>query len=158
MQPLTVLYSLGIQLQQIPSCSMSYPKVFSTQSHYSHYYNRLITLPTLQLLYQPAIHHMASINVLRLPLKKFFCLQDWCLTHTVQLHTTSAIQSSIATTSISLPKLIFTSIVCIKSHGTHLQQQYCSHHQFSSSIMEQPSEKLQQPLLPVPPLITLIRH
>jgi hypothetical protein len=33
-------------------------------------------------------------------LKKFFCLQDWCLTHTVQPHTASATQSSIATTSL----------------------------------------------------------
>jgi hypothetical protein len=60
-------------------------------------------------------------------------------------------------TSISFPELIFTSIARIKSHGTHLQQ-YCSHHQFSSSIMEQSSEKLRQPSLPAPPLIALIRH
>jgi hypothetical protein len=38
-----------------------------------HYYHRLVTLSTFQLLYQSTIHHMASINTLRLPLKKFFC-------------------------------------------------------------------------------------
>jgi hypothetical protein len=38
-----------------------------------HYYHRPIILSTFQLLYQSTIHHMASINALRLPLKKFFC-------------------------------------------------------------------------------------
>jgi hypothetical protein len=44
---------------------------------------------------------MASINTLQLPLKKFFCPQDWRLTHTVQPHTASATQSSITTTSLN---------------------------------------------------------
>jgi hypothetical protein len=64
----------------------------------------------------------------------------------------------IVTTSFNFyqfPELNFTSIACTKSHGIHLWQ-YCSHHQSSSSIMEQPSEKLRQPLLPAPPLIALI--
>jgi hypothetical protein len=43
---------------------------------------------------------MALINTLRLSLKKFFCPQDWCLTHTVQPHTASATWSSIAATSL----------------------------------------------------------
>jgi hypothetical protein len=34
----------------------------------------------------------------------------------------------------------------------------CSHHQFSSSIMEQPLEKSQQPSLLAPPLVALIGH
>jgi hypothetical protein len=55
-------------------------QVYSTSLH--HYYHRLITLSTFQLLYQPTIDHMALINALRLPLKKFFCPQDWRLTHT----------------------------------------------------------------------------
>jgi hypothetical protein len=58
--------------------------------------------------------------------------------------------------SISFPELIFSSIAHIKSHGTHLRQ-FSGHHQFSSSIMEQPSEKLRQPLLPASSLIALIR-
>jgi hypothetical protein len=116
-------------------------QVYSTSLH--HYYHRPITLSTFQLPYQPAIDHMASINALRLPLKKFFCPQDQCLTHTQYSLTQPQlprVQSQhLPSTSISFPELIFTSITCIKSHGTHLRQ-YCSHHQFSSSIMEQPSE------------------
>jgi hypothetical protein len=46
-------------------------QVYSTFLH--HYYHRLITLSTFRLLYQSTIHHMALINTLRLPLKKFFC-------------------------------------------------------------------------------------
>jgi hypothetical protein len=38
-----------------------------------HYYHRPVTLSIFRLLYQSTIHHMASINALRLPLKKFFC-------------------------------------------------------------------------------------
>jgi hypothetical protein len=116
-------------------------QVYSTSLH--HYYHRLITLSTFQLLYQPTIDHMASINALSLPLKKFFCPQDWRLTHTQYSLTQPQlprVQSQhLPSTSISFPELIFTSITHIKSHGTHLQQ-YCGHHQFSSSIMEQPSE------------------
>jgi hypothetical protein len=109
-------------------------QVYSTSLH--HYYHRPITLSTFQLPYQPTIDHMALINALQLPLKKFFCPQDWCLTQP-QL---PRVQSQhLLSTSISFPKFIFTSIACIKSHGTHLRQ-YCSQHQFSSSIMEQPSE------------------
>jgi hypothetical protein len=37
-----------------------------------HYYHRLITLSMFRLLYQSTIHHMASINALRLPIKMFF--------------------------------------------------------------------------------------
>jgi hypothetical protein len=46
-------------------------QVYSTFLH--HYYHRPVTLSTFRLLYQSTIHHMASINALRLPLKKFFC-------------------------------------------------------------------------------------
>jgi hypothetical protein len=55
-------------------------QVYLTSLH--HYYHRPITLSTFRLLYQPTIDHMALINALRLPLKKFFCTQDWHLTHT----------------------------------------------------------------------------
>jgi hypothetical protein len=116
-------------------------QVYSTSLH--HYYHRPITLSTFRLLYQPTIDHMALINALRLPLKKFFCPQDWCLTHTQYSLTQPQLPrvqlQHLPTTSISFPEFIFTSITHIKSHGTHLQQ-YCGHHQFSSSIMEQPSE------------------
>jgi hypothetical protein len=74
-------------------------QAYSTSLH--HYYHRPITLSTFQLLHQSTIHHMALINALRLPLKKFFCPQDWHLTHTVQPCTASATQSSIATTSLN---------------------------------------------------------
>jgi hypothetical protein len=108
-----------------------------------HYYHRPITLSTFRLPYQPTIDHMVLINSLQLPLKKFFCPQDWHLTHTQYSLTQPQlprVQSQhLPSTSISFPKLIFTSIARIKSHGTHLRQ-YCGHHQFSSSIMEQPSE------------------
>jgi hypothetical protein len=53
---------------------------------------------------------MASINALRLPLKKFFCPQDQRLTHTVQPHTASATQSLIATSSLNFyqfPRVYF---------------------------------------------------
>jgi hypothetical protein len=107
----------------------------------------LIALPLFEFqVYSTSLYHyyhMALINALRLPLKKFFCPQDWHLTHTQYSLTQPQlprVQSQhLPSTSISFPELIFTSIACIKSHGTHLQQ-YCSHHQFSSSIMEQPSE------------------
>jgi hypothetical protein len=82
---------------------------YSTSLH--HYYHRPITLSTFQLLQQPTIHHMASINILQLLLKKFFCPQDWCLTHIVQPHTTSATQSSITTTSFDFcqfPQSLFS--------------------------------------------------
>jgi hypothetical protein len=46
-------------------------QVYSTSLR--HYYHRPVTLSTFRLLYQSTIHHMASINALRLPLKKFFC-------------------------------------------------------------------------------------
>jgi hypothetical protein len=46
-------------------------QVYSTSLR--HYYHRPITLSTFRLLYQSTIHPMASINALRLPLKKFFC-------------------------------------------------------------------------------------
>jgi hypothetical protein len=46
-------------------------QVYSTSLH--HYYHRPVILSTFRLLYQSTIHHMASINALRLPLKKFFC-------------------------------------------------------------------------------------
>jgi Reverse transcriptase (RNA-dependent DNA polymerase) len=46
-------------------------QVYSTSL--CHYYHRPITLSTFRLLYQSTIHHMASINALQLPLKKFFC-------------------------------------------------------------------------------------
>jgi hypothetical protein len=49
-------------------------QVYSTFLH--HYYNRPITLSMFRLLHQSTIHHMASINALQLPLKKFFCPQD----------------------------------------------------------------------------------
>jgi hypothetical protein len=61
---------------------------------------------------------MASIDALQLPLKKFFCPQDWCLTHTVQPHTASATQSSIATTSLNFyqfPQAYF--------HFNHMHQE-----------------------------------
>jgi hypothetical protein len=78
------------------------------------------------------IHHMALINALQLPLKKFFCPQDWCLTHTQYSPTQpqlSGVQlQQLPSTSISFPKLIFTSIACIKGHGAH-SWQYCGHHQ-----------------------------
>jgi hypothetical protein len=46
-------------------------QVYSTSLR--NYYHRPITLSTFRLLYQSTIHHMALINALRLPLKKFFC-------------------------------------------------------------------------------------
>jgi hypothetical protein len=73
-------------------------QVYLTFLH--HYYHRLITLSMFRLLHQSTIHHMASINALQLPLKKFFCPQDWHLTHTVQPHTALATQSLIAATSL----------------------------------------------------------
>jgi hypothetical protein len=73
-------------------------QVYLSSFHY--YYHRPITLSMFRLLHQSTIHHMASINTWRLPLKKFFCPQDWHLTHTVQPHTASATQSSIAATSL----------------------------------------------------------
>jgi hypothetical protein len=104
-------------------------QVYSTPLH--HYYHRPITLSTFQLPYQPTIDHMALINTLRLPLKKFFCPQDWCLTHTQYSLTQPQLPrvqlQHLPSTSISFPELIFAPIVCIKSHGTHLQQ-YCGHH------------------------------
>jgi hypothetical protein len=116
-------------------------QVYSTSLH--HHYHRPITLSTFRLPYQPTIYHMASINALRLPLKKFFCPQDWRLTHTQYSLTQPQlprVQSQhLPSTSISFPELMFTLITRIKSHGTHLWQ-YCSHHQFSSSIIEQPLE------------------
>jgi hypothetical protein len=66
-----------------------------------HYYHRPITLSTFQLLYQSTIHYMASINALRLPLKKFFCPIGLApYTRTVQPHTASVTWSSIATSSL----------------------------------------------------------
>jgi hypothetical protein len=125
--------ALPIEIALIALPSFKF-QVYLTSLH--HYYHRPITLSTFQLPYQPTIDHMALINALQLPLKKFFCPQDWRLTQPqlprVQLQ-------HLPSTSISFPEFIFTSITCIKSHGTHLRQ-YCSHHQFSSSIMEQPSE------------------
>jgi hypothetical protein len=130
--------STEIALISLPSFKF---QIYSTFLH--HYYHGPITLSTFQLPHQPTIDHMALINALRLPLKKFFCLQDWRLTHTQYSLTQPQlprVQSQhLPLTSISFPELIFTSIACIKSHGTHLWQ-YCGHHQFSSSIMEQPSE------------------
>jgi hypothetical protein len=73
-------------------------QVYLTSFH--HYYNRLITPPphcdyfTSQLY--TTWHQSMPCNYL----KKFFCLQDWCLTHTVQPHTASAIRSSIVATSL----------------------------------------------------------
>jgi hypothetical protein len=105
-------------------------QAYSTSLH--DYYHRPITLSTFQLLHQSTIHHMASINALRLPLKKFFCPQDWCLTYTQYSLTQPQLPGvqlqQLPSTSVSFLKLIFTLIACIKSHGTHLQQ-YCSHHQ-----------------------------
>jgi hypothetical protein len=125
--------ALPIEIALIALPSFKF-QVYLSSLH--HYYHRPITLSTFQLPYQPTIDHMALINALQLPLKKFFCPQDWRLTQPqlprVQLQ-------HLPSTSISFPEFIFTSITCIKSHGTHLRQ-YCSHHQFSSSIMEQPSE------------------
>jgi hypothetical protein len=37
-----------------------------------HYYYRPITLSTFRLLHQSTLHHMVSINILQLPIKKFF--------------------------------------------------------------------------------------
>jgi hypothetical protein len=129
---------MEIALIALPSFEF---QVYLTSLH--HYHHRLITLSTFQLLYQLTIDHMALINALRLPLKKFFCPQDWCLTHTQYSLTQPQlprVQSQhLPSTSISFPKLIFTSIARIKSHGTHLWQ-YFGHHQISSSIMEQPLE------------------
>jgi hypothetical protein len=73
-------------------------QVYSTSLH--HYHHRPITLSTFWLLHKSTIHHMASINTLQLPIKKFFCPQDWHSTHTVQPHTASATRSSIAITSL----------------------------------------------------------
>jgi hypothetical protein len=129
---------MEITLIALPSFKF---QVYLTSLH--HYYHRPITLSTFRLLHQPTMDHMALINTLRLPLKKSFCPQDWRLTHTQYSLTQPQlprVQSQhLSSTSISFPKLIFTSIAHIKSHGTHLQQ-YCGHHQFSSSIMEQPLE------------------
>jgi hypothetical protein len=66
-------------------------QVYLTSFH--HHYNRLITLPTLQLLYQSTIHHMALINALQLP-------QEVLLFTRLALHTASATWSSIAATSL----------------------------------------------------------
>jgi hypothetical protein len=91
-------------------------QVYLTFLH--HYYHRPITLSTFQLLHQSTLHHMASINALQLPIKKFFCPQDWRPTHTVQPHTASAIRSSIATTSFNFyqfPQAYF--------HSNHTHQE-----------------------------------
>jgi hypothetical protein len=45
-------------------------QVYSTS--FCHYYHRLITLSMFQLLHQSTLHHMVSINILQLPIKKFF--------------------------------------------------------------------------------------
>jgi hypothetical protein len=74
-------------------------QVYSTSLH--HYYHKPITLSTFRLPYQPTIDHMASINALRLPLKKVLLSTGLALyTHTVQPHTASATQSSITTSSL----------------------------------------------------------
>jgi hypothetical protein len=68
---------MEIALIALPSFKF---QVYPTSLH--HHYHRLITLSTVRLPYQPTIDHMASINTLQLHLKKFFCPQDWHLTHT----------------------------------------------------------------------------
>jgi hypothetical protein len=45
-------------------------QVYSTSLH--HYYHWPITLSMFWLLHQSTLHHMASINALWLPIKKFF--------------------------------------------------------------------------------------
>jgi hypothetical protein len=91
--------------------------------------------------------------------RSYFCSQDWCPTHSTASHSPSYPEfncNNFFQLLSVFPKFIFTSIACIKSHGTHLQQ-YCGHHQFSSSIIKQASKKLQRPLLLALPLIALIR-
>jgi hypothetical protein len=104
-------------------------RVYSTSL--CHYYHRPITLSMFQLFHQSTLHHMVSINTLQLPIKKFFVHKIGAPTHTQYSLTQpqlSGVQSQqLFSTSISFPKLIFTSIAHIKSHGTHLRQ-YFSHH------------------------------
>jgi hypothetical protein len=101
-------------------------QAYSTSLH--HYYHRPITLSTFRLLHQPTMHHIASINALRLPLKKFFCLQDWCLTYTQYSLTQPQLPrvqlQQIPSISMSFPELNFTSIAYIKSHETYSWQYF----------------------------------
>jgi hypothetical protein len=55
-----------------------------------HYYHRLITLSMFQLSHQSTLHHMVSINTLRLPTKKFFAHKIGALhTHSTASHSLS---------------------------------------------------------------------
>jgi hypothetical protein len=86
-------------------------QVYLTSLH--RYYHRPITLSTFRLPYQPTIDHMVLINALQSPLKKFFCPQDWHLTHTQYSLTQPQllrVQSQhLPSTSISFPELILLS-------------------------------------------------
>jgi hypothetical protein len=62
-------------------------QVYSTSFH--HYYNRLITLSTFQLLYQSTIHHMALINALRLPQEVLLSTRLVLYTHSTASHSLS---------------------------------------------------------------------
>jgi hypothetical protein len=55
-----------------------------------HYYHRPITLSMFQLSHQSTLHHMVSINILRLPTKKFFVHKIGALhTHSTASHSLS---------------------------------------------------------------------
>jgi hypothetical protein len=62
-------------------------QVYSTSFY--HYYNRLITLSTFQLLYQSTIHHMASISALRLPQEVLLSTRLVPYTHSTASHSLS---------------------------------------------------------------------
>jgi hypothetical protein len=63
-------------------------QVYSTSLR--HYYHRPITLSMFQLSHQSTLHHMVSINTLRLPIKKFFVYKIGALhTHSTASHSLS---------------------------------------------------------------------
>jgi hypothetical protein len=58
-----------------------------------HYYHRPITLSTFQLSHQSTLHHMVLINILRLPIKKFFVHKIGTLhTHSTASHSLSYLE------------------------------------------------------------------
>jgi hypothetical protein len=97
-------------------------QVYSTSLH--HYYHRSITLSTFRLLYQPTIDHMASINTLQLPLKKFFCPQDWHLTHT-QYSLTQPQLPRVQSQHLPLTLSVSPSLFSLQSHASRVMRTTC---------------------------------
>jgi hypothetical protein len=105
-------------------------QVYSTSLR--HYYHRPITLSTFQLLHQSQLytpwHQSTPCDYLS---RSSFVHRIGALhTHNslTQPQLPGVQLQHLSSTSISFPKLIFTSIAHVKSHGTHLRQ-YCGHHQ-----------------------------